>query len=555
MAGFETAAAAIEIAQVTIKVLRAGFTLVNDVRHYGADAAKLGLKFQQLTHRYDSLQKVLFKAEKFPFLHGKNLFEVLPAQSRDIVVQLLQELLQLLYAHFLLEQKYSASSEPSGSRSDFAHHFGLTADEEKIILQDTASGNEFETHKTSHWISAIGWSWAIRGKRKTVRLVNEFEDWLKRTKAVLEDAWWPLPAFHVLSNLDILQYDADAHTAGFAGSTALRKLLIDQKHLPKDLNTPWESVKDTKTLASGKIVGVFEKSSVLVETLTFPLDSDGNLSDILEERFSKIVRLLSSQSDPDFRVLRCLRYCNQISATSGQLRLLSHISDSNATPTIRTLAGLYRGTKPDQRPSLGLRFRMCHQLAESLFLLHSVNWVHRALRSENVLVIFPNEDLDRAALQRAEIRICGFQAARPAADSSLGPYDNQLAMNVYRHPKRWGTPRETFTQVHDVYSLGVIFLEIGLWERAEDMISSLKPDQRLPEKVSQHLLRHTNERLAHRCGDVFANAVRRCLTLDFDDDNHTKGMMDHTDVNNQQRVHKGFLEQVVDPLKILKDVV
>src|SRR5271170_623954 len=224
MTGFETAAAAIEIAEVTIKVMKVGHTLVSDVRHYGTDAPRLGLKFQQNSHRYDSLQKVLFEAKKFPFLQGKRLFEVLPDHSQKIVVQLLLELLRLLYAHFALEQKYAASSEPSQSKSGFAKHLGLTADEEKIVFQGTTSGNDIETYKISHLMSATGWSWAIRGKRKAVRLNTEFEDWLKRTKAILEDTWWPLPAFNILANLDTLQSDSDARTAGLAASAALRKL-------------------------------------------------------------------------------------------------------------------------------------------------------------------------------------------------------------------------------------------------------------------------------------------------------------------------------------------
>jgi serine/threonine protein kinase len=555
MAGFETAVAAIEIVKVTIKIIRIGHTLLSDIKHYGTDARKLGLKFQQNFHCYDSLQKVLFEAKKFPFLQGKKLFEVLPDQSQTIVTQLLLELLRLLYAHFALEQKYAVSSEASQSSSGFEKHLGLTADEEKIVFHGTTAGNDIELHTRSQLMSVTGWSWAIRGKIKAVRLNTEFEDWLKRTKAVLEDTWWPLPAFNVLANLETLQTDSDARTAGLAASAGLRRLVIDKTNLPEALNTPWESVKQTKILPSGKMVGVFGDSSVLVETFTFPLDQDGNLADIFEERFSKIVRLLSSQKDPDFRVLHCLKYSSQISEASGKVRLISQILDPETTPTIRTLADVFRGIKSDQRPSLGLRFSMCHQLADSLFLLHSVDWVHRALRSDNVLIIFPNDDLDKTALKRAELRVCGFETSRPATDSSLGPYDNQLSRNVYRHPKRWGTPRELFTQVHDVYSLGVILLEIGLWERAEDMISSLKPEQRVPGPVSQYLLRHANERLEHRCGEVFANAVRKCLALNFDEDSDEASIANLSELERQQKIHRGLLEHVVDPLKVLKDVV
>jgi hypothetical protein len=130
-----------------------------------------------------------------------------------------------------------------------------------------------------------------------------------------------------------------------------------------------------------------------------------------------------------------------------------------------------------------------------------------------------------------------------------------LSRNVYRHPKRWGTPRETFTQVHDVYSLGVVFLEIGLWEGADDLISSLNSGDRIPDRVSKVLLRHAKERLAHRCGDIFADAVVKCLTLDFGGDQGGSTVEPITELEKQYRVRTGLLEQVVDPLKLLKDAV
>jgi hypothetical protein len=35
----------------------------------------------------------------------------------------------------------------------------------------------------------------------------------------------------------------------------------------------------------------------------------------------------------------------------------------------------------------------------------------------------------------------------------------------YRHPQRWGEKvKWPFTMLHDIYSLGVVLLEIGLWQ-------------------------------------------------------------------------------------------
>jgi hypothetical protein len=93
-------------------------------------------------------------------------------------------------------------------------------------------------------------------------------------------------------------------------------------------------------------------------------------------------------------------------------------------------------------------------------------------------------------------------------------------------------------------ALGVVLLEIGLWKKTEDLIVSLKPDQLQPKLVNRLLLRHTNEQLAHRCGDIFADAVRRCLTWEFDV---------HRDpsTSDQQHIHRGLMEQVIDPLRAL----
>ncbi|KAF4540152.1 Het-s domain protein [Lasiodiplodia theobromae] len=45
-------------------------------------------------------------------------------------------------------------------------------------------------------------------------------------------------------------------------------------------------------------------------------------------------------------------------------------------------------------------------------------------------------------------------------------FDNDLERNLYRHPDRQGRPKTSFSKLHDIYALGVVLLEIGLWEMA-----------------------------------------------------------------------------------------
>lgn len=451
MSGVETAAAAWELAQCTVKILKFGYGLMSDVRHYGKDAAALGLKFNQLSHRYDSLQKVLFQSNKFSFLQGRQLFVELPEESQKLVQQLLKELLRLLYDHFVLEKKYMEILHPSSVDIGDKDRFGLTAAEERLLFEDIESQYTPHVPKASSIISVSGWRWAFRGKKKASQLNEEFEDWLRRTKEVLEDCWWPLPFFAISANLRALQDDIDARHAGVAQGASLRRLVIDLTELPTELKTDWQNIRDEKLAdSSGKMLGTFQGRDVMLETLMFPLDENGLLPELLDQRFSQITRLLNAQKDPEFRVLHCLKYASKISESLGQLRLVFELPTSRA-PALKTLLSCYEGIKAEQRPSLGFRFLLCHHLAQSLYLFHSVGWIHRAFRSENILFLLPSETVDQVNLKAAELRICGFEASRLENDKSLGPYDNLLSRNVYRHPDRWGTPLKNFTQHHDIY--------------------------------------------------------------------------------------------------------
>lgn len=93
-------------------------------------------------------------------------------------------------------------------------------------------------------------------------------------------------------------------------------------------------------------------------------------------------------------------------------------------------------------------------------------------------------------------------------------------------------------------------LELGLWETAESLVASSKKsfDQMQPRPVSQRLLRHVQERLAHRCGDIFASIVHRCLTGEFE---VSRGNL----FDDEWNLNRCVMEQVVDPLKSLASVV
>ena len=158
---------------------------------------------------------------------------------------------------------------------------------------------------------------------------------------------------------------------------------------------------------------------------------------------------MKQQKDEEFRVLSCERY-DQVAQEPPRFQLMSRIPE-RLNPIPKTLYELI-DLKISEKPSLGERFRLCHYLAQSMSLFHSVGWRHQDFRSANILYFSTAPQVGN--LGASEISgpfICGFEASRLQSETSTGPYDNNIRLNVYRHPDRWGIPKKEFRKTHDIY--------------------------------------------------------------------------------------------------------
>jgi hypothetical protein len=299
----------------------------------------------------------------------------------------------------------------------------------------------------------------------------------------------------------------------------------------------------------------------------------------LQRRFSELACLLNQQKDPHFRALHCLGYIDS-TFPRPEYQLLFQLPSISSKPPVHLLS-LYK-SKQLLKPSLGARFQLCFQLAQSMSLFHSVNWIHKSFRSTNIL-FFPGNDTSETTsdIDLSSPIIAGFEASRLATDFSSGPYDNLLSQNVYRYPDRWGIPNKTFTKYHDIYgelstllsplhfsvhshrpthlrptiqtnsprALGIVLLEIGLWEAAETMGGNdFQIVKQVPRAISDALLRQAERRLGHRCGEKFREVVVRCLNGEF-------GIAAERDDRLDSGLQGKFRECVLEKLEELAGVV
>ncbi|PKX89627.1 uncharacterized protein P174DRAFT_454653 [Aspergillus novofumigatus IBT 16806] len=108
--------------------------------------------------------------------------------------------------------------------------------------------------------------------------------------------------------------------------------------------------------------------------------------------------------------------------------------------------------------SLSAVFAIAKRLALSVSYVHIMGFVHKNIQPETVLVF----DDGRSPLGWSAL--AGFRTVRMADGKTLRHGNSAWDRNLYRHPDRQGLlPDTDYTMQHDIYSLGVCLLEIGLW--------------------------------------------------------------------------------------------
>jgi hypothetical protein len=161
---------------------------------------------------------------------------------------------------------------------------------------------------------------------------------------------------------------------------------------------------------------------------------------------------------------------------------------------------------------IGTRFRLAQALASSLLLLHSSKWVHKSLRSDSVL-LFPEISQGHGSFEYLTCPyLTGFSFARPDRPNELSmekPIPAEL--DLYRHPDHVAG----YTRFCDIYSLGVILFEIGIWKSIESIHERNADQLKSESDMQKYLCHNSGKALQGMMGTTYATVVRRCLTGDF----------------------------------------
>lgn len=273
-------------------------------------------------------------------------------------------------------------------------------------------------------------------------------------------------------------------------------------------------------------------------------DSTTSISPIEE-----LTILLMAPKPDEFCIPACVGYAILQDGEENARPALIFENPAGVDPHFQPVS-LLKALQIRTKPTLTHRVALAHKVAQCLLYLHAVNWLHKALRSSNIL-FFPLPDTE------VDIRspyITGFDNSRRSRfDEATTQVPRMGRMEVYRHPDtQLDGPTLPYRKTFDIYSLGIILAEIALWEPIvsimgiqETMDRSRKATSGVQERwlASEPRLL---ESLRAEVGEKYAGAVETCLQGRDAFAIETKDT--ETSADTGMIIQRGFNAKVVRPL-------
>ncbi|KAI1495751.1 prion-inhibition and propagation-domain-containing protein [Biscogniauxia marginata] len=318
-------------------------------------------------------------------------------------------------------------------------------------------------------------------------------------------------------------------------------------------------------------IACWDNRSVWIEWIEKPLhQGTDRMSECQhDKRIVLLARLLSEDMPPDFRAPRCLGYVRSTtSSEESKFGIVYERSSGNKAETTLTTLRQLLDNRP--KPSITARISLCSALADCLFSFHAVDWLHKGIKSDNVL--FFGSVTDEGSLGMPYIT--GYDLSRPSDELEMTEKPLFDPLNdIYRHPYvQFGEAKNCYLKSHDMYSLGIVLIEIALWKPIEAILGiedlmTIRPAELrgIREKLLGSSDYHSGSphnatsggseylsKVARKFGDSYHDIVVLCLNATKLETPAYKGE-NHASI--KFRLGVLYKEQVMDKLRLTRDML
>jgi serine/threonine protein kinase len=265
--------------------------------------------------------------------------------------------------------------------------------------------------------------------------------------------------------------------------------------------------------------GLYSSKPVFVEYKTISPKLKGKLI----SRVKNLALLLSIPKDPSFLTLRCLGFFEDGNRFAFIYAYPDDSPDgSAAVPAAQpvSLLDILRDSAAPQ-PSVTVRLNIALSICRTLLTLHNAGWLHKDLRSENIM-FFPSSAGSTMSALLARPFVTGFAFSRFDSPEAISEQPSaNSSHDIYRHPQALREPSISFKKHMDMYSLGTIMVEIAEWRPLKHIIlkcvdvrnRAVSVPLTVIASVSQWLVREKveNGAASFRMGEVFGRTLETCL--------------------------------------------
>ncbi|KAL8838746.1 MAG: hypothetical protein Q9170_001995 [Blastenia crenularia] len=322
-----------------------------------------------------------------------------------------------------------------------------------------------------------------------------------------------------------------------------------------------DTSSSSRTRAEGKFFpGDGTQANVWIEWKTYREKWDAALDKYVPQednvhRVRELAALLQSSKPKEFCAPRCLGYFDDrddAEHSEHDYRFGLVFEKPINTPPI----SLHDLLTQIPTPSLTDRIALAHKISVCILYLHAVNWLHKSLRSDSVIFFPPSSSSPKTPVQLTNPYLTGYEYARadrPGETTTGGDVDERTELYVhpnYQGPGTKGLYRKTF----DIYSLGIILLEIAYWKPIEAILELNMESQTIFEDIKgirEGLLAEAGggvlEGVKGGLGERYWRAARSCL----------KGRQafgvgeeeNEVHVETGAKLQRGFMREVTDGLE------
>ncbi|KAK4222543.1 hypothetical protein QBC38DRAFT_427079 [Podospora fimiseda] len=306
-------------------------------------------------------------------------------------------------------------------------------------------------------------------------------------------------------------------------------------------------------------VWLSQRKTVLLEEHNYRLPNEEGKMELSPQVRSNIIKLgRMLQLEVCVKRLHCLRVI-------GLVEFRRSVHDIIIRKPHDALGAL----KSAKKPPLGQRYELAQKLVQSLSFLHASGWLHKNIRSE-AIYFFPRDSeqlirkswrtstspawfswatsfrgqtkskrtprakrpssngktlLNEISADNQDFRdqedehSHRFGPSAPVGGYALGPERHRISLDIKHHPYKKLYPDRPYCHTFDVYSLGIVLLELGMWMSIDDMFRRLADESPYEEPftIRNRIVEIAKSSLPGLCGDTYTGVTVACLDVDAGD--------------------------------------